>query len=422
MNIEIRHGRVIDPAAGSDGVGSLYIVDGRIAGFGQAPAGFVHGQVIDAAGLVVCPGLVDLSARVGGSGGELRAAAAGGVTSVCCPPDTRPPLDEPGLVERLVGRARTVGLAHVHPVGALTVGLQGQSLTAMLDLAAAGCVAFSQAECAIGDTRVLYRALQYASTFDLPVWLRAEDPFLAADGVAHDGEVAARLGLPGIPACAESIALNTLLVLAAETGARLHVRRLSTAAGVDMIRRARAAGSAVSADVTVHHLHLCEADIGFFDSRARLDPPLRAADDRAALRAGLADGTLAAVCSDHTPVAEDGKQMPFAEADAGAVGLQLLLPLTLRWAAESGVDLATALRRITAGPAQIAGLTAGTLAAGAAADICIFDPQAVWQVGAESLHGGTCNTPFFGHTMHGRVEYTLLDGRVVFSARESLPD
>lgn len=415
MNIEIRHGRVIDPASGSDEVRSVFVVAGKIAGLGQTPAGFVAERTIDAGGLVVCPGLVDLSARVDGADSELLAAAAGGVTSVCSPPDTDPPLDEPGLVERLVGRARTLGRTRVYPLGALTVGLAGKSLAELNELAAAGCVAFSQADRSIGDTQVLYRAMQYAATFDLPVWLRAEDPFLAAGGVAHDGGVAARLGLPGIPACAESIALHTLLVLARETGARLHVTRLSTAAGVDMIRLARAAGVAVTADAAIHHLHLCEADIGFFDSRARLDPPLRAAADRAALRAAAADGTLSAVCSDHTPVGDDGKQMPFAEAEIGATGLELLLPLTLRWAEESDLPLSSALRRITSDPAGVAGLTIGRLVPEAAADLCLFDPNETWIVGPETLKSRGHNTPFLGRSMRGRVRYTLLDGQVVFS-------
>ncbi len=302
------------------------------------------------------------------------------------------------------------------PRGALTLGLRGESLAAMSALAGAGCVAFSQADHPIGDTQVLYRALQYASTFDLPVWLRAEDPFLAAGGVAHDGEVAARLGLPGIPACAESIALHTLLVLARETGARLHVTRLSTAAGVDMIRLARAAGVSVTADAAIHHLHLCEADIGHFDSRSRLDPPLRSAADREALCLGAADGTLLALCSDHSPVGEDRKLMPFAEAEAGATGIELLLPLTLRWARAHGLGLVEALRRITCDPARIAGIDHCGLDEGAAADLCLFDPDESWTVSGESLRSKGHNTPFFGQAMQGRVRLTMFAGHVVHSA------
>jgi len=344
----------------------------------------------------------------------MAAAAAGGVTRLACPPDTDPVLDEPGLVEMLTHRARLPEFAHVHPVGALTTQLEGKALTEMAELNEAGCVAFGQANHAIVDTQVLLRAMMYAATFDFPVWLQAQDPFLARKGVAHDGEVAARLGLAGIPVAAETIALATMLQLARETGARVHVTRISSAAGVDMIVAARAAGIAVTCDVAIHNLHLSEMDIGFFNAHARLDPPLRSLADRDALRAGLASGAINALCSDHTPVDDDGKQRPFDEAEIGATGLELLLPLTLKWAQEMKLPLLTALSRVTADPARILGVKAGSLAVGSAADVCVFDPAASYKVTRENLRSQGKNTPFLGCEFPGRVRYTLIDGHLAF--------
>jgi len=422
MNLEIANGRLLDPEHG-ERQASLYVADGRIAGAGVAPAGFRADRVIDAAGLVVAPGLVDIAVRLREPGleykatleSELEAAVAGGVTSLACPPDTDPPLDEPGLVEMLKHRARMLNLAHVFPVGALTVGLRGTALTEMGELTEAGCVAFSQADVALADTELLRRAMQYAATFGYALWLRPSDPYLGRTGVAHDGEVATRLGLAGIPAAAETIALATILALARETGVRLHVCRLSCAQSVALVREAKAQGLPVTCDVAVHHLHLCDVDIGWFDSNARVVPPFRSTRDRAALRAGVADGTIDVVCSDHAPVDDDGKQLPFAEAEPGVTGLELLLPLTLKWAAEEGVSLAQALARITAAPARLLGGTA-TLAVGAPADLCLFDPQAWWKVERGALRSQGKHTPFLGLEVPGRVRLTLVDGLVVHEA------
>ena len=422
MKIHIKNGRLIDPAAGIDAQKDLFLAAGKVAGSGAAPDGFAANRIIDASGLVVCPGLIDLAARLREPGFEYRAtlesemaaAVAGGVTSLACPPDTDPPLDEPGLVEMLKHRARHPNFAHVYPVGALTVGLAGERLTEMAELHEAGCVAFGQAHLPVTDTRVLMRAMQYAATFDFPVWLQAQDPFLGQDGVAHDGEVATRLGLAGIPVSAETIALSTILQLARDTGVRIHVTRISSAAALDMIVAARASGIGVSCDVSVNHLHLSDADIGYFDPHANLVPPLRSGPDRDALRRGLAEGTVNALCSDHTPVDDDAKQLPFAEAEAGATGLELLLPLTLKWAAEMQLPLARALARITSDAARILGLAAGVLAPGAAADVCIFDPRGSLKVTRESLRSQGKNTPFLGRELPGRVRYTLLDGHVAY--------
>jgi dihydroorotase len=332
---------------------------------------------------------------------------------VACPPDTRPPLDEPGLVERLVRRSEALGLARVFPIGALTQQLAGEKLAEMASLTKAGCIAFSQAKQPIFDTQVLLRAMQYAATFDYAIRLQPQDHYLARDGVAHDGEVASRLGLAGIPVCAETVAISTALQLARETGVRLHLARLSSAAGVALVREARRSGLKVTCDIAIHHLHLSEVDIGYFDTHARFDPPLRSGSDRDALRAAVAEG-LAAVCSDHTPVDADGKQLPFGEASPGATGLELLLPLILKWAEEAKLPLATALARVTCDPAAILGIETGSLAVGKAADLCLFDPVEPWRVTPDALRSQGKNTPFMGYEMAGRVRATLVGGRVVF--------
>ena len=425
MKIHIKGGRLVDPGSGVDAKKDVYIAAGKIVAIGDAPAGYTANRVIDAARLVVCPGLVDLSARLREPGfeymatleSEMEAAIAGGVTSLACPPDTDPPLDEPGLVEMLKFRAKNLNQARVYPVGALTQGLKGARLTEMAELVDAGCIAFSQADAPFVDTQVFYHALQYAATFGFAVWLRPQDAALARHGVAHDGQVATRFGLPSIPVCAETVALATILILVRETGARVHLARLSSAEGVEMTRKAKRDGLPVTCDIAIHHAHLTEMDIGFFESNSRLDPPLRSARDRDALRAALADGTVDALCSDHTPVDEDAKQLPFAEAEPGATGLELLLPLTLKWAEESKVPLAAALSRITSHPARVLGIDAGHVTPGHAADLCIFDPDRHWTIGPDALKSQGKNTPFLGLELKGRTRYTLVDGQVVYEAK-----
>jgi dihydroorotase len=422
MKIQIKNGRLIDPKNDIDAKRDVFIAAGKVVSVNKAPDGFVANQVIDASGLVVCPGLVDLSARLREPGfeykatliSEMQAAAAGGVTSLACPPDTEPVLDEPGLVEMLKHRARQLNLAHVYPLGALTEKLAGLELTEMCELTEAGCVGFSQADSAITDTQVLWRAMQYAATFGFTVWLRPEETYLARNGVAHDGEVASRLGLRGIPAAAETLALASILRITKETGAKVHLCRLSTGEAVSMVREAKKQGLSVSCDVAATHLHLTEHDIGFFDANCHLKPPLRSQRDRDILSKGLADGTIDAVCSDHTPVDEDAKLLPFAESEAGATGLELLLPLGLKWATENKVALGTAIARLTSNPAQILGIDAGHLSLNSNADICIFDPEQYWKIEAKSLLSQGKNTPFLGHEIAGKVRYTLLDGQVVY--------
>lgn len=425
MKIHIKGGRLVDPKSGVDAREDVYIAAGRIVGIGEPPAGFSANRVIEAGNLVICPGLVDLAARLREPGfeymatleSEMKAAIAGGVTSLACPPDTDPPLDEPGLVEMLKFRAKNLNQAHVYPVGALTQGLQGERLTEMAELVEAGCVAFSHADCPLNDNEMLRRALQYAATFGFPVWLRPQDTALARYGVAHDGQVATRLGLPGIPVCAETVALSTILILVRETGARVHFARLSSADGVGLVKQAKAEGLPVSCDAAVHHVHLTEMDVAYFDPNCHLTPPLRTQRDRDALRTGLADGTIDAICSDHTPVDEDAKQLPFAEAEAGATALELLLPLTLKWADESKTALPAALAKITEAPARVLGVNAGQLSAGQVADVCVFDPEQYWKVEPDALRSQGKNSPFLGFELKGRVRYTLVEGQVVYEAK-----
>lgn len=425
MKIQIKNGRVIDPATQTDAIQDLFIAAGKIVGMGSAPEGFHANKVFDATGLIVAPGLVDLSARLREPGyeyratlnSEMQAAVAGGVTSLACPPDTDPVLDEPGLVEMLRHRAKGQNRARVFPRGALTVGLKGQRITEMAELTEAGCVAFSQADTPITDTEVLLRALQYAATFGYSVWLQPRDAYVGRAGVAHDGEVASRLGLGGIPVCAETIALATQLQLVKETGARLHVARISSAAGLDLIRAAKAQGLPVTCDVSINHLHLTEVDLGYFNPHCHLQPPLRSQSDRDALRRGVADGSIDAICSDHTPVDDDAKQVPFAEAEAGATGLELLLPLTLKWAMEMKQPLVTALGRITSDAARILGVPGiGKLAVGGAADVCVFDADTYVPVTREGLKSQGKNTPFLGLELPGKVRLTLVEGQTVFEA------
>ena len=417
MNLLIKGGRVVDPASGRDEVGDVFISDGKISGKKEKAD-----QTIEAKGLVVAPGLIDLSARLREPGyeykatleSEMDAAVAGGVTSLACPPDTDPPLDEPGLVDMLRRRAKALSRARVYPVGALTVKLAGERLTEMAELAEAGCVAFSQANAPLADTQVLWRAMQYAGTFGFPVWLRAEDRWLAQGGVAHDGEVATRLGLAGIPSFAETIALGTVLQLVRATGTRVHFCRLSTAAGVEMIRAAKKEKLPVSCDVGIHHVHLSEMDLGYYDSHCRLEPPLRSQRDREALASGLADGTIDCAVSDHTPVDEDQKQLPFAEAEPGATGLELLLPLVLKWGAQMKLPLAKTLSRVTSDAARVLGVPSGRIEPGAPADLVVFDPQQLFKVAPEALKSQGKNTPFLGYELAGRVRTTIVAGNVVY--------
>ncbi|TXI78783.1 MAG: dihydroorotase [Dechloromonas sp.] len=415
-NIVIENGRLICPKNRVDRSNTpLFIQDGKIAGIGEAPAGFVVEQTLDARGCVVSPGFIDLGARLNSIEAELAAAVAGGVTSVVVPPDADPPLDEPELADRLVHRGKEIRKARVLPLGALTLGLKGERLAELAGLKKAGCVAFSQANKPVVDTEALLRAMEYAATFGFAVWLQPQDYWLSRNGIAHEGEVASRLGLAGIPVAAETIAIGTLIQLVRITGCRVHLTRLSSAAGVALADKAAAEGLPMTYDVGVHHLLLTDNDIGYFNPHARFNPPLRTQADRQALSDAVAAGR-AAICSDHTPVGADDKLLPFGEAKAGATGLEVLLPLTLKWAEAAGVSLPEALARITSAPAGILGLAGGSLATGSPADLCIFDPQAEWQLSAEALKSRGKNSPWLGYVMNGKVTTTLVSGRIVYRA------
>ena len=424
MKIHIKNGRMIDPMSARDEVTDLFVAAGKIVALGKAPEDFHANRTIDASGLIVCPGLIDLSVRLREPGCEYRAtlesemlaAAAGGITSLACPPDTDPPLDEPGLVEMLKFRAKNLPGPRVYPIGAMTQKLEGKLLTEMAELTEAGCRAFTQADAPLMDTQVLFRAMQYAATFNFSLWLRPQDVSLARDGIAHDGPVATRLGLAGIPALAETVALATILLLARETGARIHLARLSTREGIAMVRAAKAQGLSITCDVASTHVHLSENDLVRFDSHLHLVPPLRGQRDRDAIREALRDGSIDALCSDHTPVDEDVKQVPFGESAPGASGVELLLPLTLKWAREMGVPLMQAIDLISWKPAQILGVPGGNLSVGSCADICIFDETVEWVVTSKTLTSQGDNTPFLNHPMQGRVRYTLIDGHIDFES------
>jgi dihydroorotase len=433
MKILIRGGRVIDPARNFDEPCDVAVAAGRVVAIGRAPEGFHANRVIDASGCIVAPGLVDLAVRLREPGhehermleSEMAAAVAGGVTSLVCPPDTDPVLDEPGLVDMLQFRAEKLHQARVFPLGALTRGLAGEELTEMAELTESGCVGFTQAEVPLANTQVLHRALQYASTFDYPVWLRPTEYHLGK-GVAASGALATRLGLPGVPIAAETIALHTIFELVRATGARVHLCRISSAESVALVRRAKEEGLAVTCDISINSLHLTDVDIGYFDSRMRLNPPLRQQRDRDALRQGLADGTIDALVSDHTPVAEDAKALPFSEAEPGATGVELLLGLALKWAQEQGVGLMRALAVLTHEPARVLAASpalqqpsAGQLLEGGVADLCVFDPRSPWSVQPERLRSQGRNTPFAGHELPAQVRYTIVGGQLAYEARPS---
>lgn len=424
MNTSILNGQLIDPIAGSISAQALHIAGDRIAALGDAPAGFVAQKVIDARGCLVAPGLVDLSARLREPGSEYRAtlesemlaAITGGVTSLCCPPDTDPPLDEPGLVEMLKHRAHGLLRANLFPLGALTVGLKGSVITEMAELAEAGCIGFSNVNQPIFDTQSLLRSLQYARTFGFTVWFHPQDPYLSHGGIAHSGPVASRLGLSGVPVIAETIALHTIFELIRVTGCRVHLCRISSAAGLALVRAAKREGLPISCDVAVHHIHLIDVDIGFFDSLCRVTPPFRGQRDREAIRAALLDGTIDAICSDHTPLDDDEKSLPFGEALPGTTGLELLLPLVLKWAREEGVAAPLALAKASSAAAAILGIDRGQMKAGAMADICVFDPEHAWTVEPKHLASQGKHTPYLGRELLGRVRHTLVGGMTVYES------
>jgi dihydroorotase len=420
--ISICNGRLVDPANGIDAECDLHIAAGRVVAVGPAPDGFRADRTLDARGLVVCPGLVDLCARLREPGlehkatiaSETAAAAAAGITTLCCPPDTRPVIDTPAVAQLVSQIAERHGHARVIPAGALTQGLAGEQISEMAALEHAGCPVMCHADLPLKNTLVLRRAMEYATTYDLTLFLRPEDEHLRDQGCVHEGRVATRLGLPGIPEAAETVALARDLALAEQTGAGIHFRCLSTGRATQMLAEAVRRGVRASADVSAHQLFLTEDDIGAFDSNYHVTPPLRTSADRDALRAAVASGDLAAVCSDHRPHEADAKLAPFPSTAPGISALETLLPLMLRLVAEGVMDLSTAVSRITLRPARILELPLGQLEAGRVADVCVFDPRERWVLSEATMVGEGRNTPFLGQELEGRVSWTLLAGRVVY--------
>lgn len=423
MGTRIHGGHLIDPANGVDALTDLYLDDeGFVAAIGAAPEGFQVTATIDATGLIVCPGLIDLRARLREPGqeykatieSETRAAVSAGITTLVCPPDTNPVIDTPAMAQMIQQRAWRFGLSFIHPLGALTRGLEGKQLSDMESLDEAGCVGLTNAHMPIHDTLVLRRAMEYAASFDLTVFLHPEDPWLVGAGCVHEGDIGTRLGLPGIPEAAETVALARDLALIEQTGVRAHFCQLSTARAVAMVAEAKSRGLPVTADATAHHLHLTEHDIGFFNSMCHVIPPLRSLRDRDGLRQALADGTVDIICSDHQPHEPDAKLAPFSASEPGISGLETLLPLVLQLVDEDILQLSSAIAAITARPAEVISVDTGHLAVGANADVCIFDPQSRWILKPEDMVSRGRNSPFVGRELRGQVTHTLVGGQVVF--------
>ncbi|MCB2054662.1 MAG: dihydroorotase [Geminicoccaceae bacterium] len=419
----IFNARLLDPATGRDGRGEVRVEGGRITGIGDflAPP---HGryELIDAKGLCLAPGLVDMRAQFGEPGSEhkerlesgCRAAAAGGVTSVALLPDTTPPIDDPAMLEFVARRGRQLRSVKIYPYAALTRGRAGKELAELGLLKAAGAVAFTDGERALADAQMMRRALTYATTFDGLVIQHPEDPALAAGGVMNEGPIAVRLGLAGIPACAEAMMIERDLRLVELTGGRYHAARVSTEAAIATIRSAKARGLRVTADTTPHHLALNELEVEGYRTYAKTRPPLRAEADRQAVVAGLVDGTIDVVASDHCPQDQDSKRLPFASAAWGVVGVETMLPVVLRLVHEGHMTLLDLLHRMTVAPADLLGLPAGRLSVGVPADLLLFDPEEPWKVTEAGLSSLAKNTAFEGRLVQGRVHRTLVDGRTVF--------
>lgn len=425
--ILIENGWIIDPANAIDAVGSLCIADGKIIAVEAQAADFTPDLIIDAKKQIVCPGFIDLSARMrepghsqkGGIKSETRAALAAGVTSLCLPPDTKPCIDTPAVVEYIKDKAESAGYPQIYNIGALTQRLDGNELSAMFALKQAGCIAVSNASAPLGNLLILRRAMEYASTHDLLLMYRANEASLSGKGCAHEGAVASRYGLPGIPEAAESIALAQALELAQLTGCRLHISQISCRQSVIKIQQAKKYGLDVSVDVAIHQLHLTENDMTPFDGNYHVIPPLRSEIDRQYLCDGLASGTIDAICSDHQPHDLDAKLGAFPETEPGISSLETLLPLTLRVARQYRIPRAHAIAALTQKPAGILGLKAGALTPGLNADVCIFDPEMVWEVNRDSWHSAGINTPYWLQTLTGRVTHTLQAGKVVYSLQEN---
>jgi dihydroorotase len=419
MKLLIKNGRVIDPASKHDAVENVYIENGFII----APsADFVPDQEIDATGLWVLPGLVDLNTRLREPGqehtatiaSETAAAAAGGITTLCVPPDTDPVIDNPAVIELIEDKAKKAAQAMVLTYGAMTQSLESDFLAEMARLKDAGSVGFSNGLKPIKSSLILQRAMAYAATLDMKVFLNAADPWLQVRGCVHEGAVSARLGLGGIPESAETIAVSRDLILIEQTGVSAHFHNLSTGKAVSLIADAQRRGLPVTADVSAHHLHLCEHDTGNYDAMSHVLPPFRTLRDREQLQQGVSDGIITAISAHHEPLDKDAKLGPFAETQPGISGLETLLPLTLKLVEDEQLNLHQALAALTSGPAEILGIEAGQIKVGATADLCLVDPNCDYECQPMNFKSAGKNSPFNGWLFSHQVSHTLFHGRLVY--------
>ena len=422
MTLRILNGHLLDPGNQIDDKHDLYIEHGKIVAIDQQPEDFVAEQTLDANGLIICPGLIDLSARLSGSGqhhtasiaSETKAAIRGGITSLCIAPDHEPVIDSPATVDLIEDQVAKAGQAQVYTIGALTQGLAGELLSEMLALKQAGCLGVSNGFNPIQNTLVLRRAMEYAATLDLTLFINASDPWLQSQGCIHEGIVSSRLGLGGIPDAAETIAIARDISLIEQTGVSAHFHSISSGKTINMIRDAQNRGLPITADVSPYHLHLTEHDIGNYDSQSHVIPPLRSTRDREQLQQAVKDGIITTISSHHRPLDNDAKLGPFAETEPGISGLESLLSLTLKLAQDEELPLQQAIACVTQNPAQVLGIDAGHLSLGAKADICIIDPKADSECQPENFISAGKNSPFDGWHFDYDVAYTLLNGQITY--------
>ncbi len=421
----LANARIVDPSRGLDFPGDVLIAEGvvRDAKRGISAAGVPEGtEVVDCRGRIVAPGLIDMRAFVGEPGAEHRetiasasqAAAAGGVTTIVCQPDTSPAIDDPTMVDYVQRRARDTGIVHVQPMAALTKGLKGEEMTEIGLLKAAGAVAFTDGTQSVTNAQVMRRALTYARDFDVLIVHHTEDPDLVGEGVMNEGEFAARLGLVGAPKAAETIMLERDIRLVELTEGRYHAASITCAESLDVLRRAKDAGLAVTASASINHLALNENDVGSYRTFYKLSPPLRAEQDRKALVQALEDGLIDVVMSDHNPQDVEVKRLPFAEAAPGAIGIETVLPAGLRLVHNGDLKLMTLLKALSSRPAELLGLPGGSLRPGSPADLVLIDPDVPWLLDRDELKSKCRNTPFDEARMQGRAVRTIVAGRTVY--------
>ncbi|MCK5888999.1 MAG: dihydroorotase [Methylococcales bacterium] len=424
--IHILQGHIIDPANNIDQRGSVYIANGRILSIDETPSDFTADISIDAKGQIVCPGFIDLSARLRDPGksykgtilSETAAAASAGMTTLCLPPDTSPVIDTQAVVELINDKSEKANYSQVYPIGALTQKLAGTELSSMAALKEAGCIAVSNGGIPLTNLLVLRRAMEYACSHDLLVMYRPDEPSLSNHGCIHEGEVSTRYGLPSIPYASEAIAVAQCLELAELTGCRLHFSQISCKRSAIKIHQAKKYGGSrvrVSADVAIHQLHLTENDIEPFNSAYHVLPPFRREKDKEYLKESLANGTINAICSDHQPHDLDAKLGAFPETEPGISSLETLLPLMLKLVDDDDISLAQGISALTRNPAAILGVDSGALTVGFLADVCIFSPSLQWTVNHDTWKSTGCNTPFWGETFKGRVTHTIQSGKVIYS-------